>query len=118
MRAATVEDSSLAGRVEDGHHLRTGWELLGHRDPPPTLVYTPVINRNGRGATRLGDRFLATGRLLPGTGSASGRDLLRPNSAPGLHGSGTLPREIEGLQTSTTPVPAGTRPQLPRRERR
>jgi integron integrase len=35
--------------LEDGYDIRTVQELLGHKDVRPTMVYTHVLNRGGRG---------------------------------------------------------------------
>ena len=39
--------------LKDGHDIRTAQELLGHRDVPPTMIYTHVLDRGpGRWAGR------------------------------------------------------------------
>jgi integrase len=38
--------------LEDGYDIRTVQELLGHRDVATTMVYTHVLNRGARAATR------------------------------------------------------------------
>ena len=41
--------------LEDGDDIRTIQELLGHRDVKPTMGYTHVLNRDGRGVRSPGD---------------------------------------------------------------
>ncbi len=35
--------------LEDGYHIRTVQELLGHKDVKTTMIYTHVLNRGGLG---------------------------------------------------------------------
>jgi len=42
--------------LEDGYHIRTVQELLGHKDVRTTMIYTHVLNRGGRGVRSPLDR--------------------------------------------------------------
>ncbi len=35
--------------LESGYDIRTVQELLGHKHVEATMIYTPVLNRGGRG---------------------------------------------------------------------
>jgi site-specific recombinase XerD len=35
--------------LENGYDIRTVQELLGHQDVSTTMVYTPVLQRGGKG---------------------------------------------------------------------
>jgi integron integrase len=50
--------------LEDGYDIRTVQELLGHRDVKTTMIYTPVLNRGGRGVSSPADR-LCTSPVMP-----------------------------------------------------
>jgi integron integrase len=43
--------------LQDGYDIRTGQELLGHRDVATTMIYTHVLNRGGLGVRSPADRL-------------------------------------------------------------
>ena len=43
--------------LEDGYDIRTVQQLLGHKDLPTTMLYTPVINRGGLGVQSPADNL-------------------------------------------------------------
>jgi site-specific recombinase XerD len=45
----TFRHSFATHLLEAGYAIQTVQEILGHKDVPTTMVYTPVLNRGGKG---------------------------------------------------------------------
>ena len=64
--------------LEDGYHIRTVQELLGHKDAQTTMIYRHVLNRGGRGVHSPLDRLRKPVSIERGD---SGRPAGRPHTA-------------------------------------
>lgn len=50
--------ASRGAVLEDGYDIRTVPELFGHRDVSTTMIYTRVLNRDGRGVRSPADGLM------------------------------------------------------------